>query len=503
MSKAKINLAALTREQKYEVLEALEEKKRRKREQRAAFKPHEEQLLIIRATASKRLLLCGNGFGKTAMGANEALWAVNGFNPILNTHTAVPAKVVVVLDAPEKVADVWLPELRKWQSIEDDQLAKLGKPYYSKISFPNGSELRFMFHLQEELAFESLETDFVILDEPCPRSIWIALLRSGRKKGRKPRFLLLGTPIAQAWLREYHQEWLAGNFPDTEFFKGNTEANRVNLADGYIEDFSRHLTEREKATRLQGEFFNTDGLALSELFNRKTHVVTEAQLPGDWRTWPAVISSDPHPNKPTHACTLLAGPDGQMLYAAERQAKQIPREWAKWVKGNWLVQYLVADIITDNFGSGDFTGGEGFKSFVEVWRSEGVRVRPTTYDEKSDADFLERIQEALYIPEEGKKPKLLILASCTGIIKDIENVAWQAQKGTEEYKPKLEIGNKDYLACLKYALAAKLTYGNAARKITRPPGIIKQATQQGPRKLGTVEAGWAAKKRAKSDWGEF
>lgn len=492
---------ALTREQKLDFLAAAEERKRRAQERRDTFTPHSEQAAVIKDASKERIVVCGNGWGKTAFGSNEALWGANGFNAVTGAHTAVPAKVIVVLDSPEKVADVWLPELRKWQLIEDTQLHKHGKPYYTRISFSNGSELRFMFHLQEPLAFESLEADLVILDEPPPHAIWIALLRSGRRKGRNPRFLLLGTPISQPWLREYHNDWKKGKYPKTTFFKGKTSANRANLANDYIEDFAIHLTEREKATRLEGEFFNTEGMALAGSFKRDKHV---GVLPGEHPEWPCVLALDPHPNKPTHAVLLASAPDGKLYYMAERAAKQVPRDWAKWVKANWLEQYNVVDIVTDNFGSGDFTGGEGFASFVEVWRGEGIRIRATTYDEKKDDKFLERIQEALYINEEGEA-KLSIASDCPGIINDIENVQWKAQKGTEEYQPKLEIGNKDYLACLKYALAAGLTYDNSKRRVIRPPGNIKQKSRiEKKSRVGYMEERQQAKFRKKvADWDDF
>lgn len=461
-------LAGLTREQKLAVLDALNEKKKRKREARAAFIPHAGQRPIVKDPHNKRIVVCANGFGKSALGVNEAMWALDGYNPETKTHTPVPSKVIVVLDAPEKVADVWLPELRKWREIPDEWLNKRGKPYYTEISWPNGSVLRFMFHLQEEMAFESLESDFVVLDEPPPRSVWVALLRSGRKKDRKARFLLIGTPIAQAWLREFYVEWGKGLYPDTQFFRGETAQNAANLAEGYIEEFSRHLTEAEKRTRLHGEFFNTDGMALAGLWKRERHLVRLSDVPDDYmQAWPHVIAIDPHPNKPTFACLVAAAPNGKRYYVGEIAIKLVPSEFAGWLKKNWLTTHRVVDIICDNYGSGQFTGGEGFKSFIEVLYSCGVRARATTYDEKGDDSFMERLQEGLFCPENGEPLLQFILGQSAGVVKDIENVQWKKQKGTEEFQAKLEIGNCDYLACLKYALAANLTFDNAKRKIVK------------------------------------
>lgn len=491
-------LAALSKEDKLKLLDLLDRKQELKREAKEAFVPHEGQLEIIKDKHEKRILVCGNGFGKTALGVNEAKFAVDGFNPITKEYTAVPANVVVVLDAPQKVADVWLPEMKKWMNLTEDMLFKDGKPYYSRVSFPNGSQLKFMFHLQEELAFESIESDFVVFDEPPPRSVWVALLRSGRKKGRPPRFLILGTPIAQPWLREFYAEWAKGNYPDTIFFKMSTKMNEGNLSKGYIESFSAHLTERERATRIDGEFFNSDGLALAGLWKRDKHLILEEKLPINYKQdWPHVIALDPHPNKPTYACMLAAAPDGKRYYVGEVALKKIPREFAGWLKQNWLITHNVIDIVCDNSGNADYTGGEGFKSFIEVLTNAGVRVRATSYDEKKDDEFMTRLQEGLFIPE-GGEPKLQFLVGLNGIVRDIENVQWKALKGSEEYQPKLEIGNKDFLACLKYALAANLTYSNSHRK---PLVMVKQSPWAGkrPRGSGYMERRLAAKRDNSDD----
>jgi hypothetical protein len=277
---------------------------------------------------------------------------------------------------------------------------------------------------------------------------------------------MIGTPITQPWLREFHVEWEKGSYPDTMFFKGTTEQNKDNLDKGYIESYSLHLTEKEKRTRLFGDFFSTDGLALAELFRRDKHLIQSFAMPTDYKSWPCVIALDPHPNKPTYACVLTAAPDGKKYYVAETARKTVPRDFGNWLKSGWLMEFNVVDIVCDSSGNADFTGGDGFKSFVEVLSSLGIRLRTTTYDEKKDDEFLTRLQEVLFVPPEGS-PILQIVHNMLGIIRDIENVAWKPVKGTESYQPKLEISNTDYLACLKYALAANLTYGNAKRKIHR------------------------------------
>lgn len=501
---SKEQLAKLTKEQKLALLDVIEEKKRRAKLARRAFAPHEGQLPIITSKATKRVLICGNGFGKTALGVNEVLWAAQGFNPVTNEFYPVPSDITVVLDAPAKVADVWLPEIKKWTVLKEEMQHKDGKPYVSRISFDNGSQIRFMFHLMEPMAFESLENDLVVLDEPPPRNVWVALLRSGRKKGRQARFLLIGTPIAQQWLKQFHADWLKGNYPDTEFFQGSTEANKANLSDDYINVFASHLTEREKATRLHGQFFSAEGEALSGIFNRHKHIVSPDNMPAGWQSWPAALAVDSHTSKPTHACIVVAGPDNQLYYVAERAVRETARQFATFIKSDWMLKYNIVDMIIDSAAGADMTSGEGFRSFLDVCRSEGVLVRPTSYEEKSDEDFLSRIQDALYIPDNGE-PKLKILSTCPGLVKDIELVAWKPIKNTEMYQPKLEISNRDYLSTLKYALATNLTWSNARRKPLRTSETTKKAVHSVSTARRSLEGGYLANKSRKKPikFGDF
>lgn len=451
----------LTREEKLHLLSLIEEKERRSKLKAEDYKPNEGQIKVHASDKTVRGVFTGNGSGKTALGVNEAVWAAKGFNPVLNIYTRVPARVIVVLDKPEKVTDVWLPEIRKWHYLDPEkQLHKRGKPYITQITFDNGSEILFHFVDQDPMTFESIEGDFFIFDEPPPRHVYIGLRRAGRKKGTRPKYLIIGTPIAAAWLRkEIYEPWAKGEAPDTECFKFGTKVNEANLAKGYIESFSAALSEKEKRIRLEGEFFDLEGLALAHLFDRDIHIV-EGQ---EWdQSWPVVIGIDPHPNKKHVAVMLGCNPYGQFLYLKEYASKEIPRDFARSLK-NWYRGYRIVDIVCDSLGSADYTGGEGNKSFIEVMNIEGVRARATTFEDKKDESWLMRIQDVLAIPTSpdnfGQRiPKLRIRQGNHGIVSDIESVQWMKYRNIDEYKPKLDISNKDYLAALKYALASNLSF---------------------------------------------
>jgi hypothetical protein len=480
------HISELSREEKLKLIKLLEEKKRRKRAFREAYKPNDGQLEVHNSNKKIRAVFSGNGSGKTTLAVNETIWAALGHNPINKKQTAVPAKCVVVLDDPEKVEEQWIPEINKWFNTDDWEFQKQGKPYISKINMPNGSSIRFMFHLQEQLKFEGIEVDFVTLDEPPPRHVWIGLNRGGRRKHRDPKFIFVGTPIGggAAWMREeIFEPWAEGTREDIECFRYGTKVNEKNLSDGYIESFSRNLTEKERKIRLEGEFFDIDGLALAHLFNDKSHVIFKENLPD---IVSAVVAIDPHGQKPHVAALIGCDRDGYLYYLKEIERKALPRDFARELRA-WYKDFPVMDIVCDSLGSSEYSGGEGFKSFIQVLQEEGVRVRPTSWADKDDKLWIERIREALSVPEEPnnfgqKTPKLRILAGNDKIIKEIKTVAWKKKRHAENYEDKLEIQDKDYLACLKYALASNITPKSKkarAYKRVEMPYVPKQNQKRG------------------------
>lgn len=476
-------LKKLSRAEKLKLYDLINEKERRLREKKAAYKPNEGQKGVHESRAKLRCVFSGNGAGKTALAVNEALWAVSGYNPITKKLTPVPAKVIILLDSPDKVQKLWLPEIRTWANIELDQLRKNGKPYYNEILFKNGSTIEFYFHQQEPMMFESIELDWLIADEPPPRHIYIALRRGARKKNSEPRFLLVGTPITGAWLRkEVYEPWTRGELEDTECFTFGTKVNEKNLATGFIEDFSKVLSAKERQIRLQGMFYDLDGLALAHLFDREKHIVKL-----DWQTeWPVIVAVDPHGAKPHHAVMIGADPDNRLYVIKETSAKMVARDFARMLK-KWYQGYRVIDIVVDSLGSSEGSGGEGFKSFIQILNDEGIRARATTWTDKSDEEFIDRIKSSLVIPVEAdnfgqRVPKLRFSPDCIGCIADVENVQWQKHKNIDEFKPKLDITNKDFLACIKYGLATNLVHDKQKSKIFRR---VKPVKTYGIKKLGT------------------
>jgi hypothetical protein len=253
-----------------------------------------------------------------------------------------------------------------------------------------------------------------------------------------------------------------GERTDIGIYRFSTEVNRSNLADGYIERFSRNLTDKEKQTRLHGMPAHLHGQALAHLFKRDLHVVPKFEWP---QGKPVVVIIDPHPAKAHVASMIGVTGDGRIYYIKEFASNEPPRAYARELK-EFYKGYRVLDIVCDSLGETPGTGGDGNMSFSDVLRSAGIPVRSTSFKEKSDEDFINRIRQVLEVPETpdnfGRKiPILAILEGNHGIIGDIETVSWLRYKNLDENKPKLDITQKDWLACLKYGLATNLGYVRA------------------------------------------
>lgn len=454
-------MTTLTREQKIQRYEALQERKRRILAKKPTYKPNEGQLPVHTDPRPIRIVAAANGGGKTTLAVQEVLCWAMGYNSIVEEYTKVPATIVVLLDSPMKVEEVWLPEIRKWYPLDEEcELSKQGKPYVTKIRFKNGSQILFMFHEQDDLVFEGIQLDYLVADEPFPRRIWIALTRGARKKHTKPRFLIIGTPIGQPWL--YDELWKRaeiGERDDIGTHRFGIEANRNNLADGYIEQFSKNLTEAEKLVRLKGHFAHLEGLALAHLFDRSIHIVPRFKWP---QGKPVVLVIDPHFSKPHTAALIGATGDGRVYYIKEMRSKSPAKAFSKELK-SFYEGYRIIDYVIDSLGETANTGGDGNMSFSEVLRVNGVPVRSTSFDDKNDEDFIQRIQQVLEVPEQkdnfGRRiPKLAIMEGNEGVVHDIETVSWVKWRNQEGFKPKLDISSKDYLSLLKYALATNIAF---------------------------------------------
>lgn len=465
-----MDLSKLTKQEKLDLLSEIEEKEKRLKQRRGAYIPNSLQRKVHQSTKRIRLVTSANGVGKTSLACQAAhqTATLGGETLRLEAGAAklpVPNKGAIILDSGEKVAR-WEEEMKKWFDTSEWLWLKHGKPYYTEIQLPNGSSLHFHFHLQEPLAAESVEYDYAIYDEPPNRGIYVAISR-GLRRSTGAWSLIVGTPLAQPWLKtELYDPAMKGERTDIEVFKAGIMVNEANLGADFIENFSKDLTEKEKRVRLHGDFAHLDGLALADLWKPEHHVLERFEWP---RTWPCVVAVDFHPAKPCTAILLGVNKLDEFYVVKTFKSKSPPSIFAAELK-DWYKGYLLQDIVVDSLGSTPKTGGVQNQSFIEVLRNNGVPARATAYKEKSEAVWVQNIRDLLYIRDTklGKRPGIYVFNDLLEIINEFESVMWARNRNSEEMKAHLDIGNKDFLSCLKYALAAPPMAGRIAQIYTRP-----------------------------------
>jgi hypothetical protein len=474
-------LSRLSREEKLRLYDVIQEKKRRARERKSVYKPNAGQLQIHKSDAMVRINASANAAGKTTAAIHEAFWRAQGFHPVKDKYTKTPTDVIVLVDQARKADDIWVREAKKWFNVSDEMLKKKGKPFTTEIHFDNGSRVIFLTGESPEMAFEGI-SDYsqVVIDEPCPHWQFKALFRGARDKAIQPEFLIIGTPIGPnaTWIRQMWQKWSKGELDYVECFRMSSDVNRENLPEGFLDKFADQLTEQERQVRLHGQFSDLDGMALAHLFKRDVHLISRESLDWDYSN-PVAIAVDPHTSKAHTAVLLGVDRENRLIALEELSLKVTARQYAQaMIEKGWFSKYRVVDIVYDSAGNAETTSGEGFRPFGEVFNEELRkanigRARGTSFEMKSDEDFIERIRDALLIPSEPdssgqKTPKLRIVSDLRGLITDIEEVGWQRNKALGISKDVLDIRNTDFLAALKYCLSTNLHHKKGKEHIYAP-----------------------------------
>ena len=450
------------KKEKLEYLALLEEKRRRSRIAKPLYTPTEGQLRVLMSKSPEVFNFSGNGSGKTALNVQLAMMYARGFNRWTGEYYKTPSKIGFVVDTSRKIDSRIVVEFKKWFDIRENQLHKDGRPFTSRLQLDNGSEILFFTADSDPMSFEGIELSAVVVDEPFPRLLYVALKRSLRMKGHANKLVFSGTVISEPWLRkDIFERSRKGELPDVECFNMKTEDNRANLDTGYIERFASSLTDAERKVRLEGQFFDTDGLALAPFFDGDVHIVRRDTWKYDPRM-PCVVSIDPHSAKPHTAIMLCIDRDDKAIAIRELTLRSNATQFAAALR-EWERGYNVVDRVCDSLGSMEMTSGEGMHSFIQGLQNNGVMVRATTFADKSHEDLIDRLRQGLAVPAEpnqfGRKvPALRVHEDCPKLISDIETVGWQRNRMTNELIPKLDTSTKDYLSCLGYGLAIGVRY---------------------------------------------
>lgn len=167
--------------------------------------PHDRgQLQALSADAKIRILIPGNGFGKTTCMAIDVAMLMDGYD-ILKPHV-VPTKWPPTA--------IWFcQKYGQWEIMKPDVEAilpggwkwKSQKNYYE---WPNGSRLFILSSDSDWTAIQGVEIDMVYFDEHPDRAFWVEM--QFRRRGKKKTRYMVAATMTQGitwFIRQVVQPW--------------------------------------------------------------------------------------------------------------------------------------------------------------------------------------------------------------------------------------------------------------------------------------------------------
>lgn len=294
------------------------------------YRPSPKQDAFHRALARRRLVRAGNRFGKSHMGCaedcawllGERPWYPEGDPARYGGIPRKPNKGLVVTTNLEKVSEVWTgPGGKIWSLLPKSFVKRAIKNtngVITSIECANGSLLKF-YTTKQWLAdpdtAESSDYDFLHIDEPCPRGLYVAVARGLVDRCGSEWFTL--TPLSEPWIAEEFFLEDGGLKPNCWVITGTIYDNPT-LTEEAIKEFASKLSDDERECRLNGIPLHLAGLVYKE-FHWDVHVLKEPPL--GWKSfeeppedWPVYVAIDPHPQTPHAVLFCTVSPFGKRYY---------------------------------------------------------------------------------------------------------------------------------------------------------------------------------------------
>lgn len=295
------------------------------------YRPHEKQRLFHEAWRFRyRMVRAGNRFGKSHMGAaedaswllGERLWYPTDHPMRRAGLPQRPVKGLIITTDSDIIKNVWSdPNSGKlWRFLPKKAVRGTSRDSSGAIATirVNDSFLAFdtvRSYANNPQGSESMDWDFIHVDEPCTKGQFDAQARGLLDRGGSVWFTL--TPLREPWISDMFFPEDGPRPDDVWAIEGSMYDNptlNAEARDAYI----RNLNEDEKECRIYGLPLHMAGLVYKE-FCQSDHVVKE--LPAgwaDWETppahWPIYVAIDPHPQTPHAVLFCAVSPEGRHYY---------------------------------------------------------------------------------------------------------------------------------------------------------------------------------------------
>ena len=313
------------------------------------YSPFEKQDSFHRAGAFKRRYMrTGNRFGKSTLGAAEdCAWAIGErvWYPEGDPRRTIgipkrATKGLIIVSDWEKAKEIFTNNVdgqaqgKLFKFLPKDSLGRCPPNNAGVIAEINVKSIHGGYstiYLDTVKSFkanpmgqESSDWDWIHVDEPCPKEMWIANSRGLIDREGSAWFTC--TPISEPWIndmfipRNAMRKEVQGNIQiDSNHWMstGSSYDNPYNTKTA-LEMFEKDLTAEEKQCRISGIPLSLSGLVYKE-FNEDIHVLKK--IPHGWADWLSPPESytyrvyiDPHPQTPHAVLFAATCPYGPVFY---------------------------------------------------------------------------------------------------------------------------------------------------------------------------------------------
>jgi phage terminase large subunit-like protein len=312
---------------------------------RLGYKPHSKQVAFHKSDDYIRLYLGGNRAGKTHGGVMEDLYWVLNCHPYLVTPPP-PVNIRVVCPSfNDGFEEVLLPKYKALIRPSDYYGGDWEKAYnraLRRITFKNGSTIRFMSYEQDVQKFSGASLHAIHFDEEPPKDIYNEC--AARVVDTGGRMWITMTPVdGITWVYDelYEPVKEASDREDIVlqtkevgpvYRSAKKEVTVVEVGmneNPYLDTkardrFLNSLEDKdERAARSHGQFVAVGGKVFPE-FGSDTHVIDPVSSPSAYfRDWTIYTSVDHGWNNPTAWLWHAVSPDGVIITFMEHYKAQM------------------------------------------------------------------------------------------------------------------------------------------------------------------------------------
>lgn len=249
----------------------------------AYFRPTPPQLAFLSSNHPVRLLRAGNQLGKTWAGLADCIYRCLGSHPYTLVKAAPIEAWVVVVSWEQSLAiqaKIWA--LVPKDAIHDPEYVP-GRGFRGKVPilrFLNGSVLRIRTVNQGALSLASATIDYVLLDEPCPESLWSELAARVLRQRGKIAITLTPIGLPLGWLKRLVEEQVVQDLHFPLSVDNTTPiGGRPLLEQSDIDKLTAQILPQERAQRIHAEWDSgwIEGRVF-KMFDPTTHVRADAPV---------------------------------------------------------------------------------------------------------------------------------------------------------------------------------------------------------------------------------